>query len=77
MTSAQDGGKVVRLTHRPPLPPVNAPVTHFCQPQCHSAIGMITLMKNSNDTVCDRTSDLRIIAQYLNHCATAVPYLYM
>jgi hypothetical protein len=30
MTTAQDGVKVVILTHRPPLPPVNAPVTHFC-----------------------------------------------
>ena len=27
MTKAQDGGKVVSLTHRPPLPPGNA---HFC-----------------------------------------------
>ena len=30
MTAAQDGGKVVSLTHRPPLPPGNAPGTHFC-----------------------------------------------
>jgi hypothetical protein len=30
MTSAQDGGKVVSLTHRPPLPPGNARGTHFC-----------------------------------------------
>jgi hypothetical protein len=30
MTTAQDGGKVVRLTHRPPLPPGNARGTHFC-----------------------------------------------
>ena len=30
MTTAQDGGKVVSLTHRPPLPPRNAPGTHFC-----------------------------------------------
>jgi len=30
MTSAQDGGKVVSLTHRPPLPPGNTPGTHFC-----------------------------------------------
>jgi len=30
MTTAQDGGKVVSLTHRSPLPPVNAPATHFC-----------------------------------------------
>ena len=41
----EDGGKVVSLTHRPPLHPGNAPGTHFCQrlsrPQGHSAIGGI------------------------------------
>jgi len=30
MTTAQDGGKVVSLTHQPLLPPGNAPGTHFC-----------------------------------------------
>ena len=30
MTTAQDGGKVVNLTHRPPLLPRNAPGTDFC-----------------------------------------------
>ena len=30
MTAAQDGGKVVSLSNRPPLPPRNAPGTHFC-----------------------------------------------
>jgi hypothetical protein len=30
VTKAQDGDKVVSLTHRPPLPPGNAPGTHFC-----------------------------------------------
>jgi len=29
VTTAQDGGKV-SPTHRPPLPPGNAPGTHFC-----------------------------------------------
>jgi len=29
MTTAQDGGKVVSLTH-PPLLPSRAPGTHFC-----------------------------------------------
>ena len=29
-TAHDDGGKVVSLTHRPPLPPENAPGTHFC-----------------------------------------------
>ena len=30
MTTAQDGGKVVIRMHQPPLPPGNAPGTHFC-----------------------------------------------
>ena len=30
MTTAQDSGKTVSLTHRPPLPPGNTPGTHFC-----------------------------------------------
>jgi hypothetical protein len=30
MTTAQDGGKVVSLTHRPPLPLGNTPDTQFC-----------------------------------------------
>jgi hypothetical protein len=30
MTTAQDGGKVVSLRHRPPLPPGNTTGTHFC-----------------------------------------------
>jgi hypothetical protein len=30
MTTEQDGGKVVGLAHRPPLPLGNTPGTHFC-----------------------------------------------
>jgi len=30
MTTAQDGGKVVSLMHRPPSPTGNTPGTHFC-----------------------------------------------
>ena len=30
MTTAQDVGKFVSLTQRPPLPPGNTPRTHFC-----------------------------------------------
>ena len=43
--TAQDGCKVVSLTHRPPLPRGNTPGTHFCsrlsRSQGHSAIGRI------------------------------------
>jgi len=30
MTTAQADGKVISLTHRPPLPSGNTPGTHFC-----------------------------------------------
>jgi hypothetical protein len=30
LTTAQYGGKVVSLTHRPPLTPGNTPGTQFC-----------------------------------------------
>jgi len=30
MTTVQDSGKVISLTHRSPLPPGNTPGTHFC-----------------------------------------------
>ena len=30
VTMAQDGGKVVSLTHQPHLPPGNIPGAHFC-----------------------------------------------
>ena len=68
MTTAQECGKVVSLTHRPHLPPGNSPGDHFCyrlsQPQGRSAIGRIMSMKNSNGTIWNRTSDLTI-------CSTA------
>jgi len=64
MTTAQDGDKFVSLTHRPPLTAENALGTHFCwrlsRLQGHSAIGRIMSMKNSNDTIWNRTSDLPI-----------------
>ena len=64
MTTAQDGGKVVSLTHRPPLPPGNTPGTHFryrlSRPQGHSATGRIMSLKNSNDTIENRTRDLPV-----------------
>jgi hypothetical protein len=44
-TTAQDGGNVVSLTHRPHLPPGNTPGTHFCwrfsRPQGQSEISRI------------------------------------
>jgi len=49
-------------------------VRGWVRPQGHSAIGRIVSMKNSNDTIWNRTNDLPIcVAQHLNHCATVVP----
>ena len=60
--SAHKSGKVFSSTHWPPLPPGNIPGTHFCQrlsqPQGHSGAGRIMSMKNSNDTIGNRSRDL-------------------
>jgi hypothetical protein len=64
MRTAQDGDTVVSLTQRPPLPPGNTPGTHFSQrlsrPQGHSVTGRIMSLKNSNDTIWNRTRDLLV-----------------
>ena len=60
--SAHEGGKIVSLTHRPPLPPGSIPGTHFCyrlsRPQGHSAAGRIMSIKNSSETIGNRTLHL-------------------
>jgi len=45
MTTAQDGGKVISLRQRPPLPPGNTPDIS---------------LKNFNDTIENRTRDLSV-----------------
>ena len=64
MTMAQDGGKVVSLMRWLPLTPGNTPGTHFCwrlsQPQGHSVTGRIMSLKNSNETIGNRTHDLPV-----------------
>jgi len=77
MTTAQYGGKVVSLTHRPPLPPGNAPGTHFCyrmsRPQVYSAIGRVLCQRKTPMTPDGiEPATFRFVAQNLNHCATAV-----
>ena len=69
MTTAQDVGKVVSLTHRPPFTPRKYSWYSFLLeaestpgPQCNRKD--FISMKNSNDTSWDRTSDLSI-------CSTA------
>jgi hypothetical protein len=64
ITTAQDGGKLVSLMHRVPLPPGNTPGTRFCyrlnRPQGHNATCRIMSRKNSNDTIGNRTHDLPV-----------------
>ena len=77
---AQDGGKVVSLMHRPPLPPGNAPGTHFClrlsRPQGHSAIGRILCQWKIPMTPAGiEPLTFQFVAQHLNHCATTVPFI--
>ena len=78
MTTAQDGGKVVSLTHRPPLPTRNTPGTHFCQRlsqlQDHNAIerGFMSMRDPLTPAGVEPVT-VRFVAQHLNHCATAVP----
>ena len=82
-TTAQDGGKVVSLTHRPPSPPGNAPGTHFCyrlsRPQGHSAIGRILSMKNPLTLAGIEPATFRFVAQHHNDnkrkCNHMQPYL--
>jgi hypothetical protein len=63
-TTAQDGGKFVNFTQRPHLPPGNTPGTRFCQklvrPQGHIETGSIMSLKNSSDTLGNRTRDLPV-----------------
>jgi hypothetical protein len=64
LTRAQNGGKIVRLTHRPHLPPGNTPGTHFCyrlsRRQGHRAIRRIYVNEKFHDTIWDRTNKLLI-----------------
>jgi hypothetical protein len=69
LTTAQDDGKVVSLTHWPHLPPGNTPGTHFCyrfsRPQGHSAIRRIYVNEKFQWHKC-----VMYIFKFLNH-----PYL--
>jgi hypothetical protein len=45
-------------------------VNRRSRPQGHSAAGRIMSMKNSNDTIGNRSHDFRFVAQCLNHTAS-------
>jgi hypothetical protein len=50
--------------HQPPLPPGSTPGTHFCWrlswPQGHSVTDRNMSLKNSNDTIGNRTRNLPV-----------------
>ena len=60
--SAQEDGKLVSPTHRPPLSPRKCSWYSFLlrlsRPQGHSAAGRIMSMKNSSHTIGNRTREL-------------------
>ena len=70
MTTAQDGGKVVSLTHRPPLPPGNSSCYSFLL-EAESKDFMS--MKIPVTPAGIEPANFRFVTQHLNHCATAVP----
>ena len=59
-TAANEGGRIVSPTQRPPFPhpPGNIPGTHFCYRLGYSAAGRIMSMKNSNDNIGNRSRNL-------------------
>jgi len=67
--------------HRPPLPPGNAPGTHFCyrlsRPQGHSAIGRFMLKKNSSDAIGNRTRDLPTCSAVPQPTTNTHTYMYV
>jgi hypothetical protein len=60
--SAQEGGKVVSPTNRPPLPPRKYSWNSFLleAESTHSATERIMSRKNSNDTIGNRTRDVPV-----------------
>ena len=69
--SAHEGGEVVSLTHRPPLPPGNVPGTHFYQglsrPQGHGTVRSNMSLKNPVTPPGIDHGTVRLVAQRLNH----------
>ena len=78
VTAAQDGGKVVSLTHRPPYPQeillVLISVRGWVDLRAVVASGRILCRWKFPMTQAGiELAIFRFVAQHLNHCATAVP----
>jgi hypothetical protein len=81
MTVAQDGGKVVSLTHQPPLPPRKSSWNSFLL-EAELTPGIVRSEGLCQWKIPVTPSEIepvtfRFVAQYLNHCATTVPCFFI
>ena len=81
MTTAQDGGKVVSLTQQPPLPQemflIIISVRGWVDPRAMVRSEGLRQWKIPMTPAGIESATFLFVAQHLNHCATAVPLIYL